>query len=78
MDIQRSVQQKYFKRNPIGMFLSLSGLRSRGGDGGGGGLSRLGWLSFGRTGHLHGFQVLDSFSVSLLDLLQLGLESFFW
>ena len=54
----------------LGYFLSFSGLWS----GGGGGLGRLGGLSFGRTGHLHGLQVLDGFSVSLLDLLQLGLE----
>merc|ERR550519_357778 len=35
-------------------------------------LCRLDWLSFGRTGHTHGFKILDSFTISLLDLLQLG------
>ena len=63
-----------FQRNPFRIILGFRGFGS--GGGGGGGLGRLGGLSFGRTGHSHGFKILDSFTVSLLNLLQLGLKIF--
>ena len=55
--------------------LGLGCLRSRGRGGSRSGLSGLGDLrGLGRAGHGHGLQVLDGVSVSLLDLLQLGLK----
>ena len=54
------------------LILGFSGFRGGGGWGGFGG--GLGWFSLGGAGDLHGGQVLDGFSVALLDFFQLHLN----
>ena len=60
--------------NFISGYLSFSSLRGGGGGSSRGWFCRLGGFNFGWSGYFHGFKILDSFTISLLDLLQLGLK----
>ena len=60
--------------NFVSDYLSFSGFRSGGRGSSGSWLGGLGGFSFGRTSDFHGLKILHCFSISLLDLLQLGLR----